>query len=259
VRETSTALLLTFTEAYSEPGTVAVDSALRHASTDTTVTVGTVDLSEPSARRLRRVAKRHGVDLTIRDLADLAAPFPKVGRYPPLAWTRTVAAEILPAGTPRAVYLDADVIVRSEIAPLANCDLGSAGVAAVADPEMPTHGHRGEDYTRAVGSSPRSPYFNSGVLVIDLHVWDAIGVKDRVLELLRKRIVPIDYIDQDVLNAVFTDRWCGLPATWNTPADDSAIDPSIVQFPSGIKPWDAMATGRFVEEYRRLAGALASL
>ena len=135
-------------------------------------------------------------------------------------------------------------------------DLDAAPVGAVADSGMPTHGDRGLAYVRAVGSRPQSPYFNSGVMVMDLVEWEVTRVGDRVLEIVDRRLLPVDFIDQDALNAVFVDQWHALDSTWNTMAGRTSIDPAIVQFPSGVKPWDASASGRFVEEYRRLAVSL---
>ena len=246
-------LLLTFTESYAGAGTVAIESALRHAPSQTSVTVGTADLSEPSARRLKRIADRYGIELTIADVSHLAARFPRIGRYPPLAWTRTLALQILPAGISRAVYLDADVIVRSGIGSLWAMDLQTKGLAAVQDSSTPTHGERGFEYVAAAGSKPTTPYFNTGVMVIDLPAWAALDVGDRVLEIIDQRRLPLEFIDQDALNLIFLDRWQQMEHTWNTPADETTGDPIIVQFLGGPKPWEPSARGRFVEEYRKLA------
>ncbi len=256
VTDSRLALLLTFTQEYSEAGAVALESALRHSRRGASVTVGTVDLTDASARRLRSIAERHACDLAIRDLSGIASLFPTVGRYPPLAWTRTFATEVLPAATSRAIYLDADVIVRAPLEPLMVTDMGIAAVGAVLDDVMPTHGDRGADYVRAVGSGERSPYFNSGVLLIDTAAWKALRVGERVLEILDRRLIPIDFIDQDALNAVFSDGWHELDSTWNTLATEAAGDPHIVQFPSGVKPWETPASGRFVDEYRRIVESL---
>jgi lipopolysaccharide biosynthesis glycosyltransferase len=246
-------LLLTFTESYAGAGAVAIESALRHAPPQTSVTVGTIDLSEPSARRLSRIADRHGIELTIADVSHLAARFPRVGRYPPLTWTRTLAVEILPAGTSRAVYLDADVIVRSGIGSLWAMDLRTTGLAAVQDSMMPTHGERGSEYVAAAGSNPITPYFNTGVMVIDLQAWAALAVGDRVLEIIDQRRLPLHFVDQDALNLIFLDRWLQMEPIWNAPADETTGDPIIVQFLGGLKPWEPSASGRFVEEYHKLA------
>jgi lipopolysaccharide biosynthesis glycosyltransferase len=131
--------------------------------------------------------------------------------------------------------------------------MGSHSLGAVIDAEMPTHGKRGAGYAEAVGSPRHSPYFNTGVLVMDVPGWIENRVEERSLELVRDADIPLDYIDQDVMNAVFLNGWHALDTRWNVRSDLLDVDPFIVQFPSGTKPWEASASGPYVEEYRALA------
>lgn len=249
-------LFLTFTEEYAEPAGVAIESALRNATRIKSVVIGVVDLSESSTERMREIVLRHGGTLDIRQVGRLANIFPVVGRYPRLAWTRTMATRILDPSVSRAIYLDADVIVRESIDPLLDVSMMGHGLAAVADSLIPTHRDRGSRFVTTVGSDPESPYFNTGVLVIDVDHWRESNVARRVLDLVDRRAIPIDYIDQDVLNALFANDWHQLEQTWNAHPDAQVRNPRIVQFVGHRKPWDIDARGPYVDEYKRLAASL---
>jgi lipopolysaccharide biosynthesis glycosyltransferase len=84
----------------------------------------------------------------------------------------------VPAHIHRAVYLDSDVLVQADLSPLFTLGLDGAAVAGVRDlmittTDHPSSGVRERDRSR--------PYFNAGVLVIDLGTWRDSGVGERLL------------------------------------------------------------------------------
>ena len=60
-----------------------------------------------------------------------------------------------------------------------------------------------------------TPYFNSGVLVINLTRWRKENVGDRVIEYLRKYQPYVQLEDQEGLNAVLANDWGKLDPKWN--------------------------------------------
>lgn len=252
-------LLLAFSEEYAVAGSVALETALGHLRTRCDVVVGSVDLSHSSVRRIHRIAANHGASLTTRAMSPLLEGFPVVGRYPSITWTRVLVEDVVSPEVEKVLYLDADVLVRRSLDPLLSISLRPSVAAAVIDPAFPTHGARGADYARALGVPPGTPYFNSGVLLIDVEGWSRHGVGEKVSAVVRRRSVPLDFVDQDALNAVLLGRWRELDPKWNSAATADAADPSIVQFVGSPKPWVAGEDGPFVGEFRAAAREIALL
>jgi lipopolysaccharide biosynthesis glycosyltransferase len=131
-------------------------------------------------------------------------------------YLRLMIADILP-DVPRALYLDADILVLNDIRPLLELPMRGLPIAAGQDPIQPT---LGEGYALPGWQNEGIPgsreYFNSGVLLLDLDVCRSQGVLDRAKKFL------VDYperaicLDQDALNWAVDDAWLRLDRYWNT-------------------------------------------
>jgi lipopolysaccharide biosynthesis glycosyltransferase len=166
---------------------------------------------------------------------------------------RLLLADLLPAQIERVIYLDADTLVLRSLAGLAELEFsGGDIVAAVREAATPwAAGPLGPDW-RSLGLDPGSPYFNSGVLLIDLAAWRREGIGGACLSLLRGG--QLRWGDQDALNTVLERRWMQLPRRWNVqsvdadgtgvswglwPEDvaDAVAMPHVIHYTGRIKPW----------------------
>lgn len=165
---------------------------------------------------------------------------------------RLTLGETLPAEVRRVLYLDADVLVTRDLGDLHAHDLGGTTIGAVRDAFSPWAAGTYGSQWRELGLRPTSPYFNSGVLVIDLNRWRATGAGAACLDVLRR--TDPRWGDQDALNAVFEDAWTELPRRWNVQTPDlehdsfswvlatdeiaaAVADPAVIHFTSRRKPW----------------------
>jgi lipopolysaccharide biosynthesis glycosyltransferase len=188
---------------------------------------------------------------------------------PAEAFLRLLLPEMCP-NTSRIVYLDTDVIVRHPLQPLWDIDLAGLALAAVRNVGVPfISSPRGVATWRSRNLDPTLPFFNSGVLLMDLDQWRERDLTSRVLEVARKDQMTHD-ADQSPMNVVFAGEWLQLDPTWNqhpllhgpshgpalfgTDAFDRAIaDPSIVHFIGPRKPWHAACNHPFEHEWRTVA------
>jgi lipopolysaccharide biosynthesis glycosyltransferase len=173
---------------------------------------------------------------------------------PPAALFRLFLPELLPTGISRYLYLDTDVLVLRDLTDLLDSGLDGRAIAAVRDPWIGNFGApNGPPYTQ-LGVGPNTPYFNSGVMLIDRDKWASDDVTAQSLELLRQHRLP--YADQCALNTVLCNSWTAIHPRWNTQPShatakchfDSAqeagsiseavSDPGILHF-VGPKPWNA--------------------
>jgi len=140
----------------------------------------------------------------------------------------------------RAIYLDADTIVLKEVFSLWVTDLEDRVVAAVRD-YLPC-------VCDAVGNweelrlNPNAPYFNSGVLVMDLVQWRREKISQRALSACQKyqhRLLAQgkwNQYDQYGLNVVIHGNWKALNPAWNHGADLPQSEARIVHFVGNGKP-----------------------
>lgn len=127
---------------------------------------------------------------------------------------RLYLGHILPSEYQRVLYLDSDVLVTGDVSELWNVNLNNQIVGAVLEPNMGALKNP-KTYERLCDPriDPSMPYFNAGVLLIDLVQWRLANVGDRAVRYIR-RYRPV-LMDQDALNAVIAGRWLQLDPMWN--------------------------------------------
>ena len=81
------------------------------------------------------------------------------------AMGRLFAPQVLPGTVKKALYLDCDTIVCQSIRPLYETGLGDALVGMVMEPTV----YR--EMKESIGLGKDDPYYNSGVLLMDLDRW----------------------------------------------------------------------------------------
>ena len=182
------------------------------------------------------------------DLGKLEAlSAPRRARPVQAAYARLLAGSSLPPDVSRVLYLDADLLVRSDLLPLWQKPIGGNVVLAVQDSflQRPFAGDGGS----------RGGYFNSGVMLIDLDAWRAESIEERCFAIARTLRSRTRWRDQDILNAALAGRWGRLSPRWNrqfwldlfpdwqcSPHDadevrEALADPAIVHFCGWTKPW----------------------
>lgn len=213
---TEVALVFAGDEAFVEGLAVALHSAVRHLSPAVPTGVFVLDngLSATSLLRLDRVCARANPEHRLQVVAvpsDRVAGLPTRPGMSSTAYSRILIPDLLPPTTCRVVYLDADVLVRGDLRHLLELDLAGAPLAAAKDSNIATTAHL-EAHAGTVGEP--SPYFNSGVLVIDVDAWRDQGLTEQVLSYAAGRSGPVRFMDQDALNATVP-RWQELEPGWN--------------------------------------------
>jgi lipopolysaccharide biosynthesis glycosyltransferase len=154
----------------------------------------------------------------------------------------------------KAIYLDGDMIVCTDIAELFDIDLNSYLLAAVRDTGVswyytPKHSRDTKiRFSVLLRLKNHDEYFNSGMLVLNIELFRETISTDKLLELASSREWQIH--DQDVLNslaygktlllnfhwnAMATDNWAKyLPAHLKQEYDEAQTNPKIIHY----KPWD---------------------
>lgn len=232
---------------YAMPLAVTLFSALESLNPEVNAEVHVLDggITGANRTRLEQTLSIAGADIALKwhDLADASLPdAPANGHYTKAMYLRLLAPELLTSQ--RALYLDSDLLVRRDLSAVWATDLGDHAVAAVRDQGIPTLSEMGPVCT-AQNLSPNQPYFNSGVLLMDLERWRALDLTQAVVENLVRHGNQYLLGDQDALNAILQGEWkelswcwnvtLGSPRWWATPPPLSEV--GIVHFTGGYKPW----------------------
>jgi len=201
-----------------------------------------------------------------------------------ITYYRLLMPWVLPAELDRVIFLDADLLVRRDLAALWDSNLQGNACLAVPDTAAPYINARSAlpNYDRChrflassepipnyrdLGLSPTGKYFNAGVLVVDLKQWRELDVTTAALRCLRQHSHHVLWWDQYALNVVLAGHWKELDARWNQGvhaytfpiADESPLaadvfdalrrDPWIVHFTSQKKPWHYFCRHPFRSDY----------
>ncbi len=125
----------------------------------------------------------------------------------------------------RLIWLDSDMIVLGSLEPLWNLDFEGMPVAAAlnvwGNPNNP---------------ADKNPYFNAGLLVFNLKLWEEEKLSEKMLENARVNLW-CD-CDQGTSNSVLAGRWKRLEQIWNNPDTDD-MSTRVMHFISSPKPWES--------------------
>ena len=230
------------------------------------------DGARPARRSRRRPAvptpvERRGPDRGPLHRRARGGPALRAAPGPPprAALFRLLAPELLPRNTVTALYLDCDIIVTDALDTIPGPSEGTA-IAAARDALRPWVGGEPAIPWREVNCPPSAPYFNSGVMVMNLPAWTEIDVTGRSLQLLQSHSLP--FADQCALNLVVGGDWTELGPRWNlqtthqigdqSPAwitqprgelESALTGPAVVHYTGPKKPWTTGPGPRFRTEW----------
>lgn len=194
---------------------VALFSALETLSAPATIIVFDAGLTDPAMWRCMlsahpRCARCHIIAADV----DLLGSYPGQHRFGPAAWVRLFLADLLP-DVERLIYIDADVMVRTDLGALWAEPTNSAAIAAVREVKHPTFATGLPHAVSALSIPPETPYFNTGVLLMDLGAWRRGDLTRRAVDYIRDYGDTIRFADQDPINAIAAGHVHELEPRWN--------------------------------------------
>jgi lipopolysaccharide biosynthesis glycosyltransferase len=217
-------------------------------------------LADEHRRDLEAITSEFGATLVWYDLSDNALfnefvrELPTSTKWPKVVYARLLVGTLLPPDIERLIYLDCDMLVRDPIEQLYGLDMEGHPLAAVRDSVAPfIVGKRDMRLNRDLFEYS-DPYFNSGMMLIDLQAWRQIDMAARVRQFATDGVMQRLYYDQDMLNLIFRNNWLQLPWRWNTidaNAAHEAMNPAILHYTFVDKPWGITAGIRRATAYAR--------
>jgi lipopolysaccharide biosynthesis glycosyltransferase len=255
-------------ENYTRGVAVAIRSAIQSLEgREVRIFVLDGGITDSSKRRLLRSWQRP-VEWLKPDL-NLLKDLPISDHISVSTYLRLLLAEMAPVE--KAIYLDADVVVVRNLAHLWETPLDGMFCAAAQDcyvPVLDPHGLFGPmlwsirnknpypipNY-KELGLDAKAPYFNAGIMLVNVKRWRREQVAHRALQCLHDNAGSVCYWDQYALNVLFSGQWKKLDRRWNqqgsvlfnstwekSPMSEAEFymlqhQPWIVHFDYKTKPW----------------------
>lgn len=167
---------------------------------------------------------------------------------------RLLLPTILPESIHVVAYVDADTIWRAS----------ATGLFACYDPKFELQACL--DFTGTIGNplirlenpnhfglSPDAPYFNSGLLLMNLQKWRHESLAEKILLFGKNHPEALWLVDQTAINLVLAGKIGKLPSHWNAQTvhpnvlsgiwqvpylEQDLAGASLIHYTSEFKPWD---------------------
>lgn len=230
-------------------------------------------IGERSKERLRRIVGGFGQELTFLDLWNISSRFGgelDTGAFDVSTMGRLFLGELLPAEIEKVIYLDCDTVVLRPLRKLWQQPLQGAVLAAVQEPTIYP------EVKAYLHLSVNDPYFNAGVLLMDLKLWREEQITRRVIEFYHSIERESLFHDQDALNGSLCGRIRSLAPKWNFFTNyryfryrslcrmqpsyrkipekcfrKAKLEPSVLHYAGAERPWKAGALNYYGKEYDR--------
>lgn len=159
-------------------------------------------ISEKNKKELEKFVKKYNRNIEIKELGNIKEYFDF--EFDTTGWNSIVLARLildkfLPEDVDKVLYLDGDTIVRGELKELWNTNLEDYILAASIEPTVDRERkmNLGLEYL---------PYYNAGVLLINLKKWREENVGKVILDFYKEHNGKLFANDQDAINGALAGK-----------------------------------------------------
>lgn len=182
------------------------------------------------------------------------------------SYFRLDIANILDESIEKIIYLDCDLLVYDDIEKMWQLDMDGKPVAATCDLGIMASARVRKQKNKFIGLPFDAPYFNAGVLIMDLKKWRDGNYAEAIIALATQNKYPNH--DQDALNKFFMNNWQEIPLRWDVippvfnlflkivtkpdlrkKAIEAKLNPAIFHYAGGYKPWEYEIHDGFNDKY----------
>lgn len=207
-------------EGFAMPMAVMIHSALVNLEPGRSARIYILSdgISPTSRRKIETAAARSGRDADLRwitaDLGELR-DLTVTRWHTSIAYLRLRLPDLVSSDVERLIYLDSDVVVEGNLAELWRTPFDGHMALAVQNFDPVLLGGALGVPARELGLDSTMPYYNTGVMVMNLPRWREEHMLKRVVELTRRFAAHVDSADQDGINLAIGSDWGTLDPRWN--------------------------------------------
>ncbi|MBR3161666.1 MAG: glycosyltransferase family 8 protein [Bacilli bacterium] len=229
-------------------------------------------IKDDNKKKLEKLVKKYKRHIDILEVDDLSKYFTfdfDTGGWNQVILVRLLMGEILPKDINRIIYMDGDTIVRGSLKELWNLDLKDNILGMSIEPTI--------DKTRIVSLDIEGyPYYNSGVLLVDLKKWREREVAKQIFDYYKKHEGNLFAADQDAINGTLKGQIMTISPKYNfynifnqypykffcktmkpleyiskETYDDAIKNPVIIHYLGEERPWRKGNTHRYRKDYKK--------
>lgn len=266
-------LALSFDDDYALYGCLTLESALKNTSVPIQVYLCVPEKSEKIITHVAQLQNKYP-QLTVTfietNTEHKAFKLPKNAYWSHSIFDRLLLDKLCPSED-KILYLDCDILVKSDLTKLFKIDLTKHSIAAVQEYGLHYYAAKSSDVmaylTQKLALKDSIKYFNSGVLLLNLKRLRQTNELSKAINFCAKN-PDLNYPDQDALNHTIGDTYLPLPYHWNTQIPDWYLrgephfsrqrnqeiitafhTPSIIHFSGRSKPWQNKTEMPFKRDY----------
>ncbi len=221
------------------------------------VYVLTGGLKKDNSRSLQELGNSYGHTVKIIEIDNSVfaqCPInPETDHVSIATYYRIAVEKLLPADIDRILYLDCDMIINGPLIELYSAVINGFACGAVIDEAFMEE----DPYKRCgIMNDSANPYFNTGMLLINLTYWRENNVMDQCMNFIAANKDRIAFHDQDTLNGVLHKRIRYVGLKYNLPKGlllkevfnrvesniqievrNACMAPTIIHYTGAGKPW----------------------
>ena len=204
------------------------------------------NLSDKNKNLMEKYIKKQNqniefINIDTKKIANGENLFKYLTRITPIGMARIMIPNLLPKDLKKVLYLDADLLVTTDIKPLYDTNLEDKTVGMILNFVK---------HNKAEGIHKFDEYYNSGVILIDIDKWRKNNISQKLLDYIQQNKKYFSYSgtvdgfvflypDQDLLNIVLENKIKKLPDKWNVQNPRQFEGNGIMHYAGPNKPWEA--------------------
>ena len=209
-------------ENFAMPLGVTLFSLLKHLSPHASLVLYIIDsgISDVSKRHLENILLNAGIPFELHWYTPEMYHGSSIKKRPdltPSKYYKILSPEIVDSKYEKAIFLDCDTLVEHDICTLWEEEMGGFAALAVQDYGTPYLGSSGGGLKQLTAENLdlSAPYFNAGILVLNLTKWRNESLAELSTSFMNTYFDSWSLGDQPALNAVLSRRWGILDPRWN--------------------------------------------
>lgn len=170
------------------------------------------NLNNYSKNMFKLLSEQYSLNIYIYEIdLTIISNIVKLGRFQISLYYRFIFPLIL-KNINKCIYIDADIICLNNADYLFNLELNNNIIAAIPD-TIKTNAERFLDKQLSSLNPNTHKYFNAGLLVINIPLWNKFMISEKAIHMLNTQDFTCK--DQDVLNILYTNNIKYLPKEYN--------------------------------------------
>jgi lipopolysaccharide biosynthesis glycosyltransferase len=248
-------IVLSTDENYAPYCATTIASVLKSSKEDSDLSfyILTAKLSEKTKEKFQELKKIKDCSIDFIDVdKDAFKNCPTPHHFTPEAYFRFKLPSLFP-DTNKILYLDCDMIILTDLSDLFKVDIEGNYAAMALDASTKLNP---EVNQKRLNLSSNSLYFNTGLVIFNLKKWREEDIEKKLFKWTRENKEKILWVDQDVMNVVFSGSIKELPEKYNVQLNFYEDEKSLVRLKEKMsvlhycgtkKPWNDV--DMFLSEY----------